>query len=376
MSPSSRPVRTKRTFARAAVRNPEACMPWISGKSGPTPSQKRHHKSDTGVFEPGKLPYLRQMARRWAVILMAAGLCFHGGKARATGLSGAELSVVRDATATDCPDANELERRILALWMAPATTAALRVDVRFARTPTGYQAELRASGARAGTRYLSTEAATCAPLSDAVTVALALLLDMVPASELPRPRPVVVPTAVITHRERRRPPLHLGLSSGLGLTLGALGSQPAGFMSASVLARRGHFVAEALAFYVAPRTVDYEPGFVKVGLWGGAVNACYSTRVAGERGVAWRPCLGLRLGKLSGAGTGYDVNSTASQEWFALAGSTHLELPLSARVRFVSGLMLWLPVARHELIVQGRGTAFETWILAGGLQLGLELTIW
>jgi hypothetical protein len=338
--------------------------------------KKRHHKSDTGVVEPGKLLYLRQMARRWAVTLMAAGLCFHAGRARATELSGAELSVVRDVSAPDCPDADELERRVLALWMAPATTAALRVDVRFARTPNGYDAELRASGARAGTRYLSTDAATCAPLADAVTVLLALLLDMVPARDMLRPRPLVVTTPVVTHRELRLPPLHLGLSSGLGLTLGTLGSQPAGFMSASLLARRGHFVAETLAFYVAPRTVDYEPGFVKVGLWGVAANACYSTRVVGERGVAWRPCLGLRLGRLSGAGTGYDVNSTAAQEWFALAGSTHLELPLSARLRFVSGLMLWLPVARHELVVQGRGVAFETWILAGALQLGLELTIW
>ena len=310
---------------------------------------------------------------------MAAGLCFHAGRARATELSGAELSVVRDVSAADCPDANELERRVLALWMAPAATGPWRVEVRFARTATGYDADLRASGARAGTRHLSTSAATCAPLSDAVTVALALLLDMeplpAPASDSRRARSAAVPTA-ITHRERPLPPFDLGLASGLGLTLGVLGSQPAGFMSASVLARRGHVAAEALAFYVAPRTVDFEPGFVKVGLWGGALNACYRTRLAGQRGVAWRPCLGFGGGKLSGVGARYDVNHTASQAWFALTGSAHLELPLSARARFVSGLVLWLPLARHEFSVHGRGAAFETWRLAGSLQLGLELTIW
>jgi hypothetical protein len=286
------------------------------------------------------------MARRWAVIFMAAGFCFHAVKARATEISGAELSVVRDVTTADCPDAKELERRVLALWMAPAAKSPLHVEVRFARTPIGYDADLRASGARAGTRRLSTSAATCAPLAEAVTVALALLLDMEPLPVPAREPPHETPTTrrhEIAPPERRPPPFDLGLSSGLGLSLGVLGSQPAGVMSASMLARRGHFAAEAVAFFVAPRTFDYEPGFVKVGLWGGALNACYRTRVAGERGVAWRPCIGFRGGQLSGEGARYDVNSTASQAWFALAGSTHVELPLSARARFISGLMLWLP---------------------------------
>ena len=112
-----------------------------------------------------------------------------------------------------------------------------------------------------------------------------------------------------------------------------------------------------------------------LGLWGGALNACYRTRNAHERGLAWRPCLGFRAGRISGQGIRYDVNSTASQAWFALAASANLELPLSARLRLVSGVLLWVPFARHEFSVQGRGAAFETSPFAGTLQLGLELTI-
>jgi hypothetical protein len=318
------------------------------------------------------------MSRSWAVTLTAAALLFPGAKARAAELAGAELSVLREDAAADCPDADELGRRIRALWMAPAASAPMRVEVQFTRSVTGYDADLRASGAHSGTRHLSTSAATCESLSEAVTVALALLLDMEPlpaASESPPAPPPPVPS-MIAHPESRRPPFELALASSLGLGLGVLGSQPSGLGSGSVLARRGHFAAEALAFFVAPRSFDYDPGFVKVSLWGGALNACYRTRATGERGLGWRPCLGFRGGRLSGAGTRYDVNSSASQAWFALSLSGHLELPLSARFRLVSGLLLWLPLARHEFRVYGRGAAFETPALAATLQLGLELTIW
>jgi hypothetical protein len=312
---------------------------------------------------------------------MAVGLFFGAAPAHATELSGAELSVLRDDTAADCPDADELARRVRALWMAPAATAPMRVEVRFARSATGYEADLRASGARSGTRHLGTSAATCASLSDAVTVALALLLDMEPLPEPnrePSPSaPAATPNAVEHERpERPPPPFDVVLSSSLGLGLGLLGSKPAGIWSASALARRGHFAAEALAFFVTPRTFDYDPGFVKVGLWGGALNACYRTRPAGRRGLGWRPCLGFRAGKLSGEGARYDANATRSQAWFALTASGQLELPISSRLRFVSGLMLWLPLEQHEFRVQGRGAAFESWAVAGTLQLGLELTIW
>jgi hypothetical protein len=318
------------------------------------------------------------MSRSWAVTFAAAALLFHGAKARAAELAGADVTVRRDEAAADCPDADELGRRIRSLWMAPAASAPMRVEVQFSRSATGYDADLRASGAHPGTRHLSTSAATCESLSEAVTVALALLLDMEPlptVRESPRAPSPAVPS-VIAHPESERPPFELALSSSLALGLGVLGSQPSGLWSGSVLAKRGHFAAEALAFFVAPRTFDYEPGFVKVGLWGGALNACYRTRPTGKAGLGWRPCLGFRGGRLSGEGTSYDVNSRASQAWFALAMSGHLELPLSARFRLVSGLLLWLPLARHEFRVSGRGAAFETWVLAGTLQLGLELTIW
>lgn len=319
------------------------------------------------------------MFRRCAVLLIAVGLFLLCPLARATELSGAELHVVREGATADCPDADELTRRIRALWMAPAATAPMQVDVRFARSATGYDAELHASGARSGTRHLSTSAATCASLSEAVTVALALLLDLEPlpepAREPPPEQPAAPPAVAIAHPERPLPPFDLALSASLGFGLGVLGADPVGMGSASVLGRRGHFAAEAQAFFVAPRTFDYDPGYVKVGLWGGALNACYRTRAAGERGLSWRPCLGFRAGSLSGKGIRFDVNSTASQAWFALGASGHLELPISARLRFVSGLLLWLPLARHEFSVQGRGAAFETWPFAGMLQLGLELTI-
>lgn len=318
------------------------------------------------------------MSRSWAVISTVLALFFHAATVRAAAIPGAELSVVREETAADCPDAEELGRRIRALWMAPAASAPMSVEVRFSRSATGYDADLHASGARSGTRHLSTTATTCQSLSAAVTVALALLLDMEPLpdpSSAPPPEPSPAVSSGTTRPEGSRPPVDLAVSTSLGLGFGVLELQPSGLLSGSVLGRRGHFAAEASAFFVAPRSFEYDPGFVKVGLWGGALNACYRTRNAHERGLAWRPCLGFRAGRISGQGTRYDVNSTASQAWFALAASAHVELPLSARLRLVSGVLLWVPFARHEFSVQGRGAAFETSPFAGTLQLGLELTI-
>lgn len=319
------------------------------------------------------------MSRPRAAIFTALALSFYCAPARATEIAGAEVNVLRETAAGDCPDADGLGRRIRALWMAPAATAPMVVEVRFARSSTGYDADLRASGARSGTRHLSTSAGTCGALAEAVTVALALLLDMEPlpnaASDPPAREPVALLSPVV-HLERVRAPFDLVLASSLGIGIGVLGARSSGAWSGSLMGRRGHFAAEALAFFVAPRSIDYDPGYVKVGLWGGGLNACYRTRSAGERGLAWRSCLGFRAGKLWGEGVRYDVNSEAAQPWFAFAASGHLELPLSARFRFVSGLALWLPLARHEFGVFGRGSAFETWLLGGTLQLGLELTIW
>lgn len=318
------------------------------------------------------------MSRFWASIFTVVAIFLHAATVQAAAIPGAELSVVREETATDCPDADELGRRIRALWMAPAASAPMSVEVRFSRSATGYDADLHATGARSGTRHLSTTATTCQSLSAAVTVALALLLDMEPlpeASSAAPPAPLPAVAQGNTRPERPLPPFDLAVSASLGLGLGVLGLQPSGLASGSVLGRRGHFAAEASAFFVAPRTFDYDPGFVKVGLWGGALNACYRTRNAHERGLAWRPCLGFRAGRIWGRGTRYDVNATASQAWFALAASAHLELPLSARLRLVSGVLLWLPLARHEFSIQGRGAAFESSPFAGTLQLGLELTI-
>lgn len=322
------------------------------------------------------------MSRAWILLtpLLLATTCAED--APAAELVGSELAVEREPSALDCPDASGLARKVRALWMAPRTTERpLVIAVRFAHGDAGYSATIESSGAKSGTRQLTTSASTCASLADAVTVALALLLDMQPIARaaVPAGKEEAFPTrAQPTDHARRRAnaPLEIALGAHAGAAFGAVGSALSGLFSVSALVERGRFGVEAHAFWSTPRSFGYPPGFVEVGLWGAALDGCFRHRAPANRALGFRPCAGLRVGRLSGHGSRFDANYDTTQPWFALAAGANLEMPLGARSRFEAGVSLLAPLTRHEFRVSGRGIAFESSALAFVGRIGTAFSIW
>lgn len=320
------------------------------------------------------------MSRAWVqCVTLVAALGF-ARNASAAELGGAQLVVTAEPNARDCPDAERLVERVRSLWMAPETNAApLHVTLHFARENSGFSAVLQSFGRKNGTRHLSTTGTTCASLADAITVALAVLLDMEPiskpeaADQTERASPP--PPAPRNPPARRAARFELAALARAGAGFLVMEDAVSGVFSASLVGRRGPFALEAQAFWVTPLTIDYAPGFVTVGLWGGALDACYQSPPFGA-GVRFRPCAGLRLGKLTGQGERFDTNYAVVQPWVAVAASGNLEVALRRSARFVLGLALLAPLNRHEFHVTGRGSAFHTRPLAGVCQVGTEFAIW
>jgi hypothetical protein len=96
---------------------------------------------------------------------------------------GVRLSVNRAPDAGDCPDAGRLAAGIARAGhrslpsIAPNAEARLRFEVDMARSATGYAATVRILGARIGVRQIEHTGGTCAPLADALAVALVVVID-------------------------------------------------------------------------------------------------------------------------------------------------------------------------------------------------------
>src|SRR3954469_3360988 len=112
---------------------------------------------------------------------------------------GGDVRVERGEGAVDCPTEKELVQSALALGSAPGDAATgSNISVRFDRDGTAYRALVSSSGQKTGERELRTDDSDCRRLADAVTVVVAVLLDIVPAeaaASFDVARPAPAPTA-------------------------------------------------------------------------------------------------------------------------------------------------------------------------------------
>jgi hypothetical protein len=146
------------------------------------------------------------------VLATAAGLLLGARPCAADdGEAGASLHVARAAGAEACPDGAALDAAVSRLVgrepFAPGSSAPgsapLQVDVLFSPATVGYAARVRMNGAHGdGERLLADGSATCAALSEAVAVAITVVLDGVGAAppanteETPPPEPTRRPQKV------------------------------------------------------------------------------------------------------------------------------------------------------------------------------------
>jgi hypothetical protein len=304
-----------------------------------------------------------------------------------------QFAVEAEPGAEVCPDQRVLAARVEAILQRPAGTeiaAALAIDVRFERAPDGaFVARVTTHGLKPGQRMLRDTDPTCSALGEAVSVAIALLLDsalkedgdadpkanpeagtstrtpMSTATSTPSPVVTVAPSAGSESRRwKPRASIEAGGSYGLGgdgslLGFGRLGVQ------------RDSWLFDVGAGGPLPTEQSYGGGSVETSLVFASLRACYLM----GRSLAVGPCLQLGAGRLHGEGGGYGQVQSSSLPWTAGGAGLAGEAPLGSGFFVTVGVSVWVSTRRQTFSVENRGIAWESRPVAGAAAAGLGVTV-
>jgi hypothetical protein len=326
---------------------------------------------------------------------------------------GATIRVERGERADDCPDAPELTRaveRILQRSLSePSGSDELEVEVSFTSGRDEYAAVVRSLGPKPGERRLADRGKSCTALAQAVSVAIALLLDKelerrtsaasdgAPdadaasdangagnASSATNAAPAASQRATPTKKNsdsaaEQSSFAGAGTPGALAFRAAVEGGASAGLVAATTpllseeLGLRVHGFVADVGFNVAlPEATHFREGSVRTTLLFGSARACY---LWGER-ISLGPCAGVGIGRLSGDGIGYPAAAAQSVTWTAASAGVLAEVPVWGRVFLGASGELWLPTRRSSFSVQNLGTAWESSTFAGSLALRLGFRIW
>jgi hypothetical protein len=253
------------------------------------------------------------------------------------------LVVTRSAGALDCPDAVQLAAEVArlngrrSLDASGAGASALRLHVALERDPAGYNAVIRALGARSGERRLTDAGPRCENLAEAVALSLAIILDAredareEQRSETPAAATQVAVVGGDPGFERRfveRDPVRSGnaldLAAGIGLHAGALEHAGLLFVGLGRLTLGEFLTLEAGAIVADGQSVAHPSGGeLELELAAGFLGVC--TRLATDRSrLALTLCAEPYLGRLRGTGSGFDQDLPARDHLW-LAGGLALD---------------------------------------------------
>lgn len=295
-------------------------------------------KTDT---QPGS----RKVAPLVLALLVALLLC--ASPARADTPSW--LRVERSPAASSCPAADQLSEAVARepFGNEPQTEVLSSYVVEIDAADKGFTAKISVTGANAGTRTLTDVDATCAGLSRALAVTLAILLDeerrtrreallaanrAIPPPAPPPATPPLQPPPSHDEPMRVLPPLPptrfgaLAVALGGGGTVG-LGPSATGVALADVSVRLGRASAELGAMWIPQTEATRGVGGVDVSLASGLLRGCGS--VLGDRDhLHLDGCGEAAVGALFGKAHGYDSNDSATRPWVALGGGLVVGGPL------------------------------------------------
>jgi hypothetical protein len=297
------------------------------------------------------------------------------------------LSVEKATGAEQCPEQQELERRVEQILRQPLgeliNAAALTIDVRFERTPeNAFSARVIATGPKPGRRLLRDSSPTCDALGEAVSVTIALLLDyarpdrdaatIAPSTVPAAPATISPPADTVAAAARdldsdpwtARASLEVGGGYGLGGDGGLLGFVRAG-------ARHGRWLFDLGAGANLPREQGFQNGSVRTSLLFGSLRACYLL----GRSLLIAPCVQVGAGRLHGEGNGYGQVRAASLPWTAAGLGLAAEVPVAAGLYATLAATLWIPTRRQTFSVENAGIAWESKPLAGVLTAGVALSV-
>lgn len=299
----------------------------------------------------------------------------------------ATIVVEASPSANDCPLAEQLTGEVEQILHRPLPSArpgepALRVNVEFARDRDGYAARVQSLGAKPGERELRDRGPSCAPLAEAVSVALALLLDRELAPSAPEPSSAPVPVAV-KPTERAAPvsepvtpvvgsALDVRLALELGATTGLSGSSTGLLQGGAGLRFYRALTLDLLVGLESSSVTAYGSGSVRTSMVLAAARACYGF----GRSIRVGPCLSFARGWLHGEGVGYPDAQSAQLRWLGAGAGVVMEGPLWARFTWLASGTAWLPLQRSSFSLENGGTAWQSARAAAALGAGLGFELW
>jgi hypothetical protein len=303
----------------------------------------------------------------------------------------ARLHVEKAAGAEQCPEQQQLERRVEGILQRPLSDVVadsqLTLEVRFERTPNAFTAQVTATGPKPGRRLLRDTGPTCDALGEAVSVAIALLLDssrpdhdapspsresLAPVDEPAAPAPAQpsndMPAGTTGGFDARRWTARAAVEVGGGYGLGGSGAL---FGFARLGARHGGWLLDIGVGGNLPSEQSFDTGSVRTSLVFGSLRACYLI----GRSLLVAPCAQLGLGRLHGEGYGYGQARAASLPWTAAGLGLAAEAPVAGALYLTLAATLWVPTRRQTFSVENAGIAWESKPVAGVLTAGLGLSL-
>ena len=300
----------------------------------------------------------------------------------------AVIGVESSPEASQCPDSMALTQNVERILQRPLSGGVpadtLQVEVRFSATRDSYSAEVRSLGQKPGERRLSDRGRSCAALGEAVSVAIALLLDTElarreaatnqptapPSSERPAPTPAASQPFPPDVGQAAALELRAGVEGGVATRL--LGPSSA-LLSEQLGVRLQHRLTfDAGINAVLPSTTRFDVGAVRTTLLFASLRACYTF---GQRFTVG-PCTWFGLGRLRGVGLDYASVQSRSLLWTALGAGVVAEGPLWGRVFWGLSGVVWVPTRRSTFSVENSGVAWRSSSVGSGLSARLGFRIW
>lgn len=315
--------------------------------------------------------------------LRAAALAFALSTGRAE--AGVRLDLVRGDGAESCSDGGDVQREVARHLPADAFggTPERFIEVVLARDGAGpWTAQVRVrdpAGALLGARELSSDAATCGPLSDVVALTVALLIDpdatAVPAPPIPPPPAPPVcpppPPRVVVRRGRGVPlsvSIHAVVASGAipGVAVGAS-------LRTELTVARGWRVRLG-ATWLPASAVDLRGARFALGATTARAGLC--RQLLGGEVVAVDACADLAAGALHVSVDGAAAQRTGDFAWLSAQAGARLRWRPTPALLIDADAAAVVPFLRHAFGVTGApDAAYESPPVgfAAGLGVGVVL---
>lgn len=274
------------------------------------------------------------------------------------------LRVERGAGAEECADAAGLGERIVRIRGRTDTPKNANYAVSFARAADTFSASIRSGPNGESQRVLEGHGPTCAALSQATAVTLALLLDSEAENAPPPPPDPPPPQPKVARRpdepqlvERPRSPPRLDGTLALGVAGLAFVLRPLSPAFVGEVGLRLERVRFGLGVLWNPtQSLALDPGRVHEALLSGTARSCVA--LSRTPSLQLDVCSGVLVGAVSAEAEGFTSNEQRRR--------TFLAIPLELSVADLSGSVGWEVSAtalgsliHRDFRVEGLGEAYH-----------------